>query len=379
MTTHSTRRPSWLLIGRVFLIAIAIGYNFAIIGPIATRLGGVFDVGLGEVGLLTTLLLVTHALSQLPAAEPAQRIGPLKLVRFAFVLVTIANLLAAISPVFWFLAVTRLLVGCGTGPIFVGGLDGTRRLGGPLLAGIFGGAATFGLGLALVLGALFDDLGASWRLTFIVAALLSLAAVLFGPKDSAEPRPTAGSVVEHLGAVLHSRPLWRLSLIHTATFGTSLVVGAWIVTHLVNGEASTFIAGAIGFGLLGTAAVFRPIGGALTERGVSWTLLGPVAALVAAGGLVLLALDLPTSLAAIVSLVIGIGVAVPFSPVFAATVKIEPRYPAAAIAFVNTSGAVFALVVTPIAGILLEYGYGWVVFMGLAAVTVVAAWVNRRI
>ncbi|MFM7693282.1 MAG: MFS transporter, partial [Actinomycetota bacterium] len=144
---------------RVFLIAIAIGFNFALIGPIATRLSGAFDVGLGEVGILTTALLVTHALSQLPAAEPAQRIGPLKLVRLSFVLVTAANLVAMVSPAFWLLAVTRLVVGCGTGPVFVGGLDGTRRLGGPFLAGVFGGAATLGLGIALLVGGIYDDLG----------------------------------------------------------------------------------------------------------------------------------------------------------------------------------------------------------------------------
>jgi len=363
---------------RVTVIALAIGYNFALIGPIARRLGSVFDVSLGEIGILTTMLLVTHALSQLPAAEPAQRLGPLRLVRLSFVLVTVANVAGALSPAFWFLAVTRLLVGCGTGPVFVGGLDGTRRLGGPFLAGIFGGAATLGLGLALVVGAVLDGYGASWRVPFLIAAGISLAAVLLGPRDSDEARPHAGSVLDHFGAVFRSVALWRLALIHTATFGSSLVVGAWIVTYFVDGSMATFLAGAIGFGLLGAAAVFRPIGGALFARGVTWKVLGPVAAVVSAGALGLLALGLPTWLAAIVSMVIGIGFALPFSPIFARTVQAEPRYPAAAIAFVNTSGAVFALAFTPIAGVLLDHHSGWIIFAFMAVLALVAAWVNRR-
>ncbi|MBJ7333229.1 MAG: MFS transporter, partial [Thermoleophilia bacterium] len=263
MPPTTTDRPSWGLIARVCLIAIGIGYNFALIGPIARTLSDQFGVSLGMIGLLTTGVLITHALSQLPAAVPAQKYGPLKLVRYAFVLVAIANLLGAISPVFWLLAVTRMIVGIGTGPVFVGGLDGSRRLGGAFLAGVFGGAATFGLGLALVMGAAFDSFGWSWHLTFLVAAAFALAAAAFGPKDSDEPRPQTGNVVDHLGAVLRSGPLWRLALIHSATFGVSLVVGAWIVIYFREGAITGFLAGAIGFSLLAMTAIFRPIGGAL--------------------------------------------------------------------------------------------------------------------
>ncbi len=375
--TDAPSRPAPIVIVRVFLIAIAIGFNFALIGPIATRLSGAFDVGLGEVGILTTALLVSHALSQLPAAEPAQRIGPLKLVRLSFVLVTVANLVAMVSPVFWLLAVTRLVVGCGTGPVFVGGLDGTRRLGGPFLAGVFGGAATLGLGIALLVGGIYDDLGLSWRWMFGTAALLAAIAAAFGPRDSEEPRPAAGSAAEHLGAVLRSGPLWRLAMIHSASFGASLVIGAWIVTHLVDGDATTFVAGMIGLGMLGIAAVGRPVGGELAQRGIPWLLLGPASVVVCAAGLFLLALPLPTWAAALVSLLVGIGLALPFSSVFARSVAVEPRYPAAAIAFVNMSGAVFALVFTPIAGVLLDHAEGWAAFALLGVFALASAVVAR--
>ena len=377
MPPTTTDRPSWGLIARVCLIAIGIGYNFALIGPIARTLSDQFGVSLGMIGLLTTGVLITHALSQLPAAVPAQKYGPLKLVRYAFVLVAIANLLGAISPVFWLLAVTRMIVGIGTGPVFVGGLDGSRRLGGAFLAGVFGGAATFGLGLALVMGAAFDSFGWSWHLTFLVAAAFALAAAAFGPKDSDEPRPQTGNVVDHLGAVLRSGPLWRLALIHSATFGVSLVVGAWIVIYFREGAITGFLAGAIGFSLLAMTAIFRPIGGALFARGVSWRVIGPAAVLTCGLGLGVLSIGLPSWLAALVSLVIGISFALPFSAIFVLTVKAEPRYPAAGIAFVNMTGGVFALIITPIAGILLDHGVGWIAFTGMGVIAVTAAWVAR--
>ncbi len=377
MPPTTTDRPSWGLIARVCLIAIGIGYNFALIGPIARRLSDQFGVSLGMIGLLTTGVLITHALSQLPAAVPAQKYGPLKLVRYAFVLVAIANLLGAISPVFWLLVATRLIVGIGTGPVFVGGLDGSRRLGGAFLAGVFGGAATFGLGLALVMGAAFDSFGWSWHLTFLVAAAFALAAAAFGPKDSDEPRPQTGNVVDHLGAVLRSGPLWRLALIHSATFGVSLVVGAWIVIYFREGAITGFLAGAIGFSLLAMTAIFRPIGGALFARGVSWRVIGPAAVLTCGLGLGVLSIGLPSWLAALVSLVIGISFALPFSAIFVLTVKAEPRYPAAGIAFVNMTGGVFALIITPIAGILLDHGVGWIAFAGMGVIAVIAAWVAR--
>ena len=376
--TAPSARPTPILIVRVFLIAIAIGFNFALIGPIAKRLTGSFDVSLGEVGVLTTALLVSHALSQLPAAEPAQRIGPLKLVRLSFVLVAVANLVGMLSPAFWLLAVTRLVVGCGTGPVFVGGLDGTRRLGGPFLAGVFGGCATLGLGIALLVGGIYDDLGLSWRWMFATAAVLAAIAAAFGPRDSDEPRPAAGSASEHLGAVIRSGPLWRLTMIHSASFGASLVIGAWIVTHLVDGNASTFVAGMIGLAMLGVAAVGRPIGGELAQRGIPWLLLGPVSVVVCGIGLLLLALSPPTWAAALVSLLVGIGLALPFSSVFAQSVAVEPRYPAAAIAFVNMSGAVFALVFTPIAGVLLDHAEGWAAFTLLGVFAFASAIVARE-
>jgi cytochrome bd-type quinol oxidase subunit 1 len=91
-----------------------------------------------------------------------------------------------------------------------------------------------------------------------------------------------------------------------------------------------------------------------------------------------IALQPPTWIAAIVSLFIGIGYALPFSAIFVLSVRAEPRYPAAAIAFVNMTGAVFALALTPFAGLMMDHEVGGVAFAALAVFALASAWVARR-
>jgi predicted MFS family arabinose efflux permease len=299
-------------------------------------------------------------------------------VRWAVVLVALATVLSADSPVFAVLAVSRILVGLGTGPIFVGALDGSRRLGGPFLAGVFGGAATLGIGLSLAAGAFFQSAGAPWQTTFVVAAILAIVAIVFGPRDA--PDPARGTVKAPTGFrdVVTSGGLWRLTALHSATFGASLVVAAWIVPHLDETGAPIFMAGVIGFILLAANGAGRFVGGALAARGVGWRWLAPVSALVAAFGLVTLAPAGGIALPLVAGLVVGAGFALPFSVVFVRAVHVEPRFPAAAIAFVNMSGAVFALLITPIGGVLLDRGEGWAIFTFLAVFAVIAAAINWR-
>ena len=56
--------------------AFAVGWNIAVLGPIATQLSHVYGVGLTTVGLFVTVQFVMHMLMQIPGGRAADRIGP---------------------------------------------------------------------------------------------------------------------------------------------------------------------------------------------------------------------------------------------------------------------------------------------------------------
>lgn len=359
------------------LCAVALGYDFADVGPFAGDLARHFGVGLGEVGLITTALLATHAVVQLPSAGPIARHGPDRVLQAGFALLVATNVLAAAAHSLGVLEVARALMGIGTGAAFVAGLEAARRDGGAVLAGIFGGVATFGVGLSLAVGAALQHAG-GWRATFVVAALLALGALLTVPARA----PEAGRRLAARGdvrAVLGRGVLWRLGFVHMMTFGSSLLVGSWIVSYLVRGGAHSHVAaGLAGFALLGIGGVVRPLGGVLLVRAAPWAALVPAAALATALGLLALALSRSPLAVATAVVLCGAGFALPFSSIFMAAARAEPVRSAAASAFVNLIGGVFALAVTPLLGADIDRTGGRRTFVALAVLAALAALANRR-
>ena len=56
-------------------VGIAVGWNIAVIGPIATRLAHVYGVSLTVVLLFVTVQFVVHMLMQIPGGRAADRFG----------------------------------------------------------------------------------------------------------------------------------------------------------------------------------------------------------------------------------------------------------------------------------------------------------------
>ncbi|MGA0060824.1 MAG: MFS transporter [Planctomycetota bacterium] len=368
-----------MLRARYAYIAFANGYSFGVIGPAVAQMSIDFSVGLAAVGFLSTAMYLVHAGMQLPSAGPIQRYGSLRVARWGFGAIVIANGLAAIAPGFGLLLASRLLVGVGTAPSFVGSMNAARQTGGAALAGLFGGLTLLASGSAILLGSALADADVSWRWNFVVAALLAIGAVLICPKDvPGAISTTASGVVEPMRAALATGRLWRLALLYAATFGTSFVLGAWIVEYIAPGASGKQIAGLVGFVILGASAGFRWYGGVLSDRGLSWNLLGPGATLVAATALGVFALTRSPLVAFPLAIVLGFGLALPFGAIFNAAVDAQRAHPAAAIAMVNMSASIFAMVVLPIVGYAFDEGAAWSMPAGLAAVAVIAALVNLR-
>jgi nitrate/nitrite transporter NarK len=238
------------------------------------------------------------------------------------------------------LAVTaRLVIGVGTALSFVAGSDLLRASRAPALAqGLYGGTAMSGAGLAL---ALLPQVGhdASWRVSWLSAAVvaaLALVVVTFSvTRDGAAP-PLLGSGAPS-ASVVRDRRLFRLVLLYAASYGSSVVIGNWVVTFLErSAHYSTGEAGAVGALTLFSGILSRPLGGWIAERRPR--LARPVVAaglMVGAAGTALLALGPPLAVGAVASAAVGIGAGIPFGPVFSGAQRLRPDRPAAAVGFVN--------------------------------------------
>src|ERR1700693_3883193 len=56
-------------------VGVAVGWNIAILGPIATRLAHDYGVGLTTIGLFVTVQFVVHMVMQVPGGRAADRFG----------------------------------------------------------------------------------------------------------------------------------------------------------------------------------------------------------------------------------------------------------------------------------------------------------------
>ncbi len=204
-----------------------------------------------------------------------------------------------------------------------------------------------------------------------------LAAAAAVPVAAAHHLPRVG----HRGdGVLRDARLLPLGILQAATFGLAVVAGNWVVTLLERDGAGRALAGVAGGTVLLAGIVTRPWGGVLVRRGgtrrhrlVAWSL---VAAALGAG---LLASGGPLLLGALGALLLGLAAGVPFAAIFAATQRLRPDAPAAAIALVNGCAVLTILVGTPLAGLAFELpGDGRVAFGAIAALCLLSLLALRR-
>jgi MFS family permease len=345
------------------------------VGAVADPLADAYGVSLAVVGLLTTALILTHFLVQLPAGRLADRLGAHRVAVAALAACTVGNALALLDPEPSLALVARAITGLGSGAGFVAGLDYVRTTGGtPLAQGLYGAATTAGGGLAVAITPqLVGELG--WRAPYwsgLVVAMAVLGLLLVAPRDRPTGLLPSGVVADRL--------LLPLGVVHAATFGVGIVAASWVVPLLErHGHPRRESALAGGLVLL-AAVVSRPLGGAAARRrpaDARALVAGSVA--VAAAGLAALAAPLPLPLLALAAALVGLAAGLPFAFVFGAAQRLRPDAPAAALAFVNL-WAIFAILVgAPLVGLGFDLpGDGRSAFLGLAALAVLAVPVALR-
>ncbi len=177
-------------------------YAGALIGPfggavttsILPEIGGSFGRSPGEAASTLTYYLVPFAVLMLASGTLAQRWGPQRTVRVAYVAYAVTSLLAASAWTFEGLLASRALQGAAnsfTTPVLLAVIAAStpkEKLGRAL--GLFGSMQAAGQTSAPLVGGLTAE--ADWRLAFVVIAVVAVGLAVLGvPRTDAEPERDA--------------------------------------------------------------------------------------------------------------------------------------------------------------------------------------------
>jgi MFS family permease len=368
---------------------VAVGWNSGNISAVAGSIADAYGVGLAVVGLMTTVLVATHSVLNLPAGKGADRFGSRRMVIFGLVVIVVINAVATIDSDPALVMTMRVLGGIGTASAFVAANDFVRAAGGSHLAqGAIGGAGLGGVGLALaVVPQLEDALG--WRAAFVSAiAMAVVSVVLFAWSSSGIllQRPARRTHATDAPERDYDRvPLVRVTLVHMSSMGCALVAGAWVVTLLEReGGYSPRLAGLVGGQILITGIAGRPISGWFAGRWPQHTrsLLGG-SLLVGAAGTALIATAPPAAVAAPAAAIVGFAAGVPYASVLFAVAKAHPEAPGAAVGRANMFGNGVSAAGTPLLGLAFAWPdggrIGFFVVASLWAVSILALPNNREL
>lgn len=365
----------------VFVLAAAIiGWNCGNVGPVVGSLTREFDIGLGEVGLLSgAYFFASSVVGSLAGATVARRIRVMVGIWACCVLSIVGNLLFAVGDSVTVLAVGRAFAGLafGLGAVFVPAY--ARAVGGVKMVGLFGAGLTLGVAAALFLGSVLEGADVSWRVAFFITAALAAIALPILPNERVEIPRTESEGDGLAREALTNQAWWRVQLLGITTLTIPLIVGAWLVHFLIIGYGiSAAGAGALAFAMFGLSAVMRDIAGRMTAAGDSSALLVIVGLALGAGGLVLLGAGNST-LAAVISLVLmAVGLSLPYPLYYDEAERVLPDRPIGSLGLMQAGTGVFPIFVIPAFGAALASGDADLAFAGLAAFTVLTLVLNVR-
>jgi DHA1 family purine ribonucleoside efflux pump-like MFS transporter len=364
----------------VFLIGLGAAWNAGNVGPVVAPLAEEFDVSLSQVGLLSgSVFCVGVAGAGFFGSVLSERLSVIAGLRLCCLVCFAGNILFAISPVFGLLLAARVLVGLGLGLAFLFGGVFARDTGGGRLVGVFGAGITLGIACALGVGALMEDAGLDWRLSFALSALLGASALPLLPSHSGAKAPRHEPPGELFAEAARSPRFWRLEMVAVSAFSIPIVIGAWLVHYLATeGGLSTSTAGLIAFGLFGASAFARDFGGQLVARQVSQGAISLGGLTLGAAGLALLGLEPSLGGALGATVLIGFGLSLPYAAVYDQGVRVIPESPVGGLGLVQATANSFPIPVTPLFGAALASGDGTAAWLALAAFVLLAGLANAR-
>jgi MFS family permease len=353
---------------------IACGANFTNVGAIAERVASGYGVPLATVGLFTTALVASHAITQIPGGRLVDRIGARTLTLASVVILIVCNaiLMTAAEPI---LALgLRAVAGIGTGICFVAATDFIRSSGGTAIGqGIFGGISYGSTAIPLAVVPQLNGI-AGWRAPYLFALVVGAAALVLVATAEREPVGRAHAEADHLEtSMLGDVRLYRLAAMHGIAL-LGLVMGNWLSTLFVrNFDISVGSAGLMSALAVTGGLATRPLSGWVVHHRPDLVRYALAASLVAgAAGTLLLAVAPSPATALVGAAIVGIAGGIPFAPAMFGAGRARPDAPAAAVGFVNTIGNLFVIIGTPLLGLAFSLpGNGRIGFAVVAAIWLV--------
>ena len=362
----------------VFLLGACGTWNAGNIGPLTDPLVAEFDISLTTLGLVSgTAFFGGIVAATLAGTEIARKIPLRTGLQASCVLLAVGNLVCAGSPVLVVLIGGRFIVGVGLGLTILFGGAFARAEGGLRALGIYGAGITLGVAMALGVGGLLEEAGLEWRLAFVLAALIGLIPLPLIPRDTPEVAPRNEPAEGPFAEAAKSLPFWRLQMLSITTLGIPLVLGVWLISYLgIEEGVGVGAAGAIAFGLFGLSAATRYLGGVMSARGASPSLVALFGCLVGALGIAVIAVGDGIGAAIAGVFLIGASISVPASLVYDEGENVLPGRPLGGLGLIVTGASAFPIVAIPLVGAAIASGDGDLAFLALAAFAAASGFAN---
>lgn len=300
-------------------------------------------------------------------------------------LALIANLAFAVAPSYPWLLAAKALGGVASGLAFVGGVRyvaGLYAAGRPHFGqGLYGAGFPLGSALGLQLLPPLALAFGGWRGGLAASNIILLVAtVVWWTWAPAVPRARATG---DLRDALRSGTVRWCFVEHAAGFGLSLAIGSWVSVYLLREFGATLVAaGLLGSLLLVAAVVMRSFGGFLVgrEHVGSLTIMRSAQAANLVGLALLAFPGRPIGAALAGTILVGIGVSLPYSAVFNTAAASLPRAPAAAQALTGMGGTFGAVIGAPLIGYAVErigFSGAWAIIGLLPAIAFAGTFLMR--
>ena len=217
-------------------VALNLGISFLNLPPVSDTLMALYGVSYGGLSVLLSALLWSHVVMQIPAGVIADRLGLRPTLILGLACMSLGNLLPIIKPALTLAITGRVIVGVGTGLVFVTAMKlvalyapGKR---GGAYQGYYGGFFSIGNILAYLL--LPQLVSFDWRWAYLTAGLGSLAALMMVPRLPEQLTPPAPKQewLLPLRDIVSNPTVWVIGIFHALSWGSMLNLGNWVPSVL---------------------------------------------------------------------------------------------------------------------------------------------------